>query len=162
MVYETKDQMLNEEGGRAQTPASVVHMVVPKLWAWTSGDQHCMAIYRPEAAAIQKSFWMEYHGYLETNGYQEFKDQTPLLLGHIRGYFIDAVHKGKEYDYSQLAMQGVQYCNQLFTLEDSINKDYPGDYEKRKHLYFEQESGILEAFWSLQNRQKPVPQPPYV
>ena len=55
---------------------------------------------------------------------------------HIRRYFIDAVPEGKQYDYSQPAVQGVQYCNRLFAIEDSINKKYPGDYEKRKQLSF--------------------------
>ena len=55
--------------------------------------------------------------------------------GHIiRRYFIDAVPKGKQYDYSQPAVQGVQYCNRLFAIEDSINQKYPGDFEKRKQL----------------------------
>ena len=60
------------------------------------------------------------------------------LVGRIiRRYFIDAVPKGKQYDYSQPAVQGVQYCNRLFAIEDSINKKYPGDYEKRKQLRLE-------------------------
>ena len=72
------------------------------------------------------------------------------------GYFIDAVPKGKQYDYSQPAVQGVQYCNRLFAIEDSINKKYPGDYEKRKQLRLEKEKPVLEAFWSWLDQQKPV------
>ena len=75
---------------------------------------------------------------------------------HIRRYFIDAVPKGKQYDYSQPAVQGVQYCNRLFAIEDSINKKYPGDYEKRKQLRLEKEKPVLEAFWSWLDQQKPV------
>ena len=75
---------------------------------------------------------------------------------HIRRYFIDAVPKGKQYDYSQPAVQGVQYCNRLFAIEDSINKKYPGDYEKRKQLHLEKEKLVLEAFWSWLDQQKPV------
>ena len=67
---------------------------------------------------------------------------------HIRRYFIDAVPKGKQYDYSQPAVQGVQYCNRLFAIEDSINKKYPGDYEKRKQLRLEKEN----PFWRLSGR----------
>ncbi len=52
---------------------------------------------------------------------------------HIRQRcFIDAVPKGKQFDYSQPAVQGVQYCDRLFRIEGSINKKYPGNYEKRK------------------------------
>ena len=56
---------------------------------------------------------------------QSSGDQTLLLLGAIRRYFIDAVPKGKQYDYSQPAVQGVQYCSRLFAIEDSINKSIP-------------------------------------
>ena len=41
-------------------------------------------------------------------------------------------------------------------IEDSINKKYPGDYEKRKQLRLEKEKPVLEAFWSWLEQQKPV------
>ena len=53
-------------------------------------------------------------------------------------------------------MQGVQYCNRLFAIEDSINKKHSGDYEKRKQLRLEKEKPVLEAFWSWLDQQKPV------
>ena len=53
-------------------------------------------------------------------------------------------------------MQGVQYCNRLFAIEDSINQKYPGDYEKRKQLRLEKEKPVLAAFWSWLDLQKPV------
>ena len=53
-------------------------------------------------------------------------------------------------------MQGVQYCNRLFAIEDSINKKYPGDCEKRKQLRLEKEKPVLEAFWSWLDQQKSV------
>ena len=82
-------------------------------------------------------------------------DAAPAGRISVR-YFIDAVPKGKQYDYSQPAVQGVQYCNRLFAIEDSINKKYPGDYEKRKQLRLEKEKPVLEAFWSWLDQQKPV------
>lgn len=42
----------------------------------------------------------------------------------------------------------------MFTIEDFINKKYPGDYEKRKQLRLEKEKPVLEAFWL--DQQKPV------
>ena len=90
-----------------------------------------------------KEFLEGYHGYLETDGYQGYNSLPDIkrcsCWAHIRRYFIDAVPKGKQYDYSQPAVQGVQYCNRLFAIEDSINKKYPGDYEKRKQLRLEKE-----------------------
>ena len=53
-------------------------------------------------------------------------------------------------------MQGVQYCNWLFVIEDSINKKHPSDYEKRKQLRLEKKKPVLEAFWSWLAKQKPV------
>ena len=53
-------------------------------------------------------------------------------------------------------MQGVQYCNWLFVIEDSINKKHPSDYEKRKQLRLEKKKPVLEAFWSWIDQQKPV------
>ena len=97
------------------------------------GTRHssCMVIPRPGAAFLEG-----YSGYLETDGYQGYNSLPGIkrcsCWAHIRRYFIDAVPKGKQYDYSQPAVQGVQYCSRLFVIEDSINKKYPGDYEKRK------------------------------
>ena len=89
---------------------------------------------------------------VETDGYQGYNSLPDIkrcsCWARIRRYFIDAVPKGKQYDYSQPAVQGVQYCNRLFAIEDSINKKYPGDYEKRKQLRLEKEKPVLEAFWS--------------
>ncbi len=44
----------------------------------------------------------------------------------------------------------------MFAIEDSINKKYPGDYEKRGQLRLEKEKPVLEAFWSWLDQQKPV------
>ena len=52
--------------------------------------------------------------------------------------FIPATCKVIEY-YSQPAVQGVQYCNRLFAIEDSINKKYPGEnscVSRRKNLFW--------------------------
>ena len=101
---------------------------------------------------MQGSFWK---ATADTWKRMDIKDTTisqgsdAALVGCIiRRYFIDAVPKGKQYDYSQPAVQGVQYCNRLFAIEDSINKKYPGDYEKRKQLRLENEKPVLETFWS--------------
>ena len=87
---------------------------------------------------------------VETDGYQGYNSLPDIkrcsCWAHIRRYFIDAVPKGKQYDYSQPAVQGVQYCNRLFAIEDSINKKYAGDYEKRKAG----NSTDLSGGWPLQ------------
>ena len=88
-----------------------------------------MAILQPGCGSHAKEFLEGYHGYLETDGYQGYNSLPDIkrcsCWAHIRRYFIDAVPKGKQYDYSQPAVQGVQYCNRLFAIEDSINKNIP-------------------------------------
>ena len=125
-------------------------MAVPKRRGWASGDYPVWLFPDQERQP----------GYLETDGYQGYNNLPGIrrcsCWAHIRRYFIDAVPKGKQYDYSQPAVQGVQYCNRLFAIEDSINKKYPGDYEKRKQLRLEKEKPVLEAFWSWLDQQKPV------
>ena len=157
MADETRVQVLKEEGRRAQTQSF--------MWLFRSGEDGLPAIilygYSPtRSGSHAKEFLEGYHGYLETDGYQGYNSLPDIkrcsCWAHIRRYFIDAVPKGKQYDYSQPAVQGVQYCNRLFVIEDSINKKYPGDYEKRKQLRLEKEKPILEAFWSWLDQQKPV------
>ena len=154
---ETRVQVLKEEERRAQTQSF--------MWLFRSGEDGLPAIilygYSPtRSGSHAKEFLEGYHGYLETDGYQGYNSLPDIkrcsCWAHIRRYFIDAVPKGKQYDYSQPAVQGVQYCNRLFAIEDSINKKYPGDYEKRKQLRLEKEKPVLEAFWLWLEHQKPV------
>ncbi len=148
---------MHEEGRRAQTQSF--------MWLFRSGEDGLPEIllygYSPTRSGSHAREFLEgYHGYLETDGYQGYNSLPGIkrssCWARIRRYFIDAVPKGKQYDYSQPAVQGVQYCNRLFAIEDSINKKYPGDHEKRKQLRLEKEKPILEAFWSWLDQQKPV------
>ena len=157
MADETRVQVLKEEDRRAQTQSF--------MWLFRSGEDGLPAIilygYSPtRSGSHAKEFLEGYHGYLETDGYQGYNSLPDIkrcsCWAHIRRYFIDAVPKGKQYDYSLPAVQGVQYCNRLFAIEDSIHKKYPGDYEKRKQLRLEKEKPVLEAFWSWLEQQKPV------
>ena len=157
MADETRVQVLKEEERRAQTQSF--------MWLFRSGEDGLPAIilygYSPtRSGSHAKEFLEGYHGYLETDGYQGYNSLPDIkrcsCWAHIRRYFIDAVPKGKQYDYRQPAVQGVQYCNRLFAIEDSINKKNPGDYEKRKQLRLEKEKPVLEAFWSWLEQQKPV------
>ena len=157
MADETRVQVLNEEGRRAQTQSF--------MWLFRSGEDGLPEIilygYSPtRSGSHAKEFLEGYSGYLETDGYQGYNNLPGIrrcsCWAHIRRYFIDAVPKGKQYDYSQPAVQGVQYCNRLFAIEDSINKKYPGDYEKRNQMRLEKEKPVLEAFWSWLDQQKPV------
>ena len=57
---------------------------------------------------------------------------------------------------NSLQSRGVRYCDQLFQLEELIEKRSAGDYEKRRLLRLEKEKPVLEAFWSWLDEQHPV------
>ena len=157
MADETRVQVLKEPDRRPQTQSF--------MWVFRSGEDGLPTIilygYTPTRNGDNAAgFLAGYSGYLMTDGFQGY-NKVPNVRrcscwAHIRRYFIDAVPKGKQFDYSQPAVQGVQYCDRLFRIEDSINKKYPGNYEKRKELRLEKEKPVLEAFWSWLDQQKPV------
>lgn len=145
MADEIRVQVLNELERRAETQSY--------MWLFRSGEDGLPTIIlyghsptRSEDNAAE--FLKGYEGYLETDGYQGYNKVPGIrrcsCWAHIRRYFVDAVPKEKQYAYSQPA---VQYCNQLFAIEDSINRKHSGDYEKRKQLRLEKEKPVLEAFW---------------
>lgn len=119
-------QVLKEEGRRAQTQSF--------MWLFRIGEDGLPPIilygYSPARSGNHaKEFLNGFHGYLETDGCQGYNGLPDIkrcsCWAHIRRYFIDAVPKGKQYDYSQPAVQGVQYCSRLFAIEDSVNKNIP-------------------------------------
>lgn len=94
----------------------------------------------------------------ETDGYQGYNNLPGIrrcsCWAHTRRYFIDAVPKGKQYDYSNPAVQGVQFCSKLFEYERrSQNKKHT--FEQRKAYRLEKEKPVLDAFWSWLDEQKP-------
>lgn len=157
MADETRIQVLHEENRRPETQSF--------MWLFRSGEDGLPTIilygytqtrHGDHAADFLKGFT----GYLETDGYQGYNKVSGVkrcsCWAHIRRYFIDAVPKGKAFDYSQPAVQGVQYCDRLFRLEDYVNSHFPGNYEKRKQYRLEKEKPVLEAFWSWLNQLTPV------
>ncbi|MFN2927500.1 IS66 family transposase [Lachnospiraceae bacterium YH-ros2228] len=157
MADETRMQVLKEDGRRAQTQSF--------LWCFRSGDDGLPPIilfhYSPTRNGdVAKEFLDGFNGYLETDGYQGYNKVPEIkrctCFAHLRRYFIDAIPKGKQFDYSQPAVQGVEYCNRLFRLERVINSTCNGDYDKRKELRLEKEKPVLDAFWKWLDLQKPV------
>ena len=157
MGDETRVQVLNEPERRPQFQSF--------MWLFRSGEDGLPVIilygYSPTRSGDNAVKFLDgFSGYLETDGYQGYNKVPGIkrcsCWAHIRRYFIDAIPKGKQFDYSQPAVQGVQYCDRLFRIEDSINKQHPGDYEKRKQLRLEKEKPILEAFWSWLDCQHPT------
>ena len=90
----------------------------PFMWLFRSGEDGLPAIILCGYSSIRssshaKEFLEGYKDYLEIDGYQGYNSLPGIkrcsCRAHIRRYFIDAVPpKGKQYDYSQPAVQGVR------------------------------------------------------
>ncbi len=156
MADETTVQVLNEPERRAQSKSY--------MWLYRTGEDELNTIilygYTPTRAGVNAGEFLQgFKGYLECDGYQGYNKVPDIkrcaCWAHVRRYFIDAVPKGKEYDYSNPAVQGVQFCNKLFQYEDSYKKK-GYSYEKRKEMRLQQEKPVLDAFWSWFDSLRPV------
>ena len=156
MADETTTQVLDEPGRRPQSKSY--------MWLYRTGEdgEPVIILYgysETRAGDNAKTFLKGFKGYLECDGYQGYNKVPDIkrcsCWAHVRRYLIDAVPKGKQYDYSNPAVQGVQYCNKLFEYEDWINKKQVS-YEERKQLRLQKEKPILEAFWSWLELQNPI------
>lgn len=156
MADETTTQVLDEPGRRPQSKSY--------MWLYRTGEDGNPTIIlygysETRAGDNAKAFLKGFKGYLACDGYQGYNKVPDIkrcsCWAHVRRYLIDAVPKGKQYDYSNPAVQGVQYCNKLFEYEDWINKKNVS-YEERKQLRLQKEKPVLEAFWSWLDLQNPI------
>lgn len=156
MADETTTQVLNKPERRAQSKSY--------MWLYRTGEDELPPIilygYTPTRAGVNAGEFLKgFNGYLSCDGYQGYNKVADIIRcccwAHVRRYLIDAVPKGKEYDYSNPAVQGVAFCNKLFQYEDSYKqKGY--SHEKRKEMRLKQEKPVLDAFWSWFDNQHPV------
>ena len=157
MADETRVQVLREPGRSAESQSF--------MWLYRTGEDGLPVIllygYTPTRSGDNAADFLDgFQGYLETDGYQGYNKVSGIkrcsCWAHIRRYFVDAIPKGKQLDYSQPAVQGVHYCDRLARLESSISGKCGTDYEKRKQMRLEKEKPVLEAFWTWVDSQKPV------
>ena len=155
MADETRLQVLKEAGRSAESDSY--------MWLFRSGEDGLPSIIlywytQTRARYNAEAFLSGFEGYLETDGYQGYNNLPGIkrcsCWSHTRRYFIDAVSKGKEYDYSNPAVQGVQFCSKLFEYE-RISKEKNHTHEQRKEYRLQKEKPILDAFWSWLDSQRP-------
>lgn len=155
MADETRIQVLKEPERNPETDSF--------MWLFRTGEDGLPPIIlyhytETRAKYNAASFLKGFSGYLETDGYQGYNNLPGVkrcsCWTHMRRYFIEAVPKGKEYDYSNPAVQGVQFCLKLFEYEN-ISKNKKHSAEQRKAYRLEKEKPILDAFWSWIEQQKP-------
>lgn len=96
--------------------------------------------------------------YLMVDGYQGY-NKVPeakrcCCYTHIRRYFVRAIHKGHESDYTVPAVQGVMYCDKLFAFERSYREkglSFKQIYNRR----LKDEKPVIEAFLSWLDKVNP-------
>jgi transposase len=148
MADETPIQVLKEPDRRAQTKSYV--------WLVRTGDDGEIPIilynYTPTRAGKNAAAFLKGAGegfFLMTDGYQGYNKvpeaQRCCCWAHIRRYWLKAIPKGHESDYTHPAVQGLLYCNKLFEYERSYR-------EKKlslKQIYkrrLKDEKPVIEAF----------------
>ena len=155
MVDETRVQVLKEPKRDAETDSY--------MWLFRTGEDGLppIILYKYEETRAKfhaEEFLKGFKGYLETDGYQGYNNLPDIkrccCWAHLRRYFIEAVPKGKEMDYSNPAAQAVQYCNRLFEYErQSQIKGHT--FQQRKEYRLEKEKPVLDAFWTWLSQQTP-------
>lgn len=154
MADETRVQVLKEPERNPETDSW--------MWLFRSGEDDLPPIIlyhytETRAKYNAESFLNGFTGYLETDGYQGYNNLPGIkrcsCWSHTSRYFIDAVPKGKEYDYSNPAVQGVQFCSKLFECE-RYSKAKIHSSDQRKEFRIKEEKPILEAFFSWLEQQK--------
>ena len=157
MADETPVQVLKEPGRRAQTKSY--------MWVFRTGEfdeeQIVLFHYSPTRAGdIAREFLEGFHGYLMTDGYSGYnkmKDCTrSCCWAHVRRYLIDAIPKGKEYDYTQPAVQGLAYVNKLFDMERFIHAKKDVTFDDIKKYRIEKETSVLDGFFAWLDAQTAI------
>ncbi|MDR2903377.1 MAG: IS66 family transposase [Clostridiales bacterium] len=156
MADETRVQVLKEKGRSAESDSY--------MWLLRTGEDGLppILIYRytqTRARYNVKELLTGFEGYLQTDGYQGYNDLPGIkrccCWAHVRRYFLDAVPKGKEYDYSNPAVQGVQFCGKLFEHE-RFCKEKQYTYEQRHEYRNQKSKPLLAAFFAWLEAQNPV------
>ena len=154
MMDETPVQVLKEDKRRAQTKSY--------FWVVRTGEDGLDPIilfnYTPTRAGenakeflegIESGFYLMADGY---QGYNKVKEtKRCCCFAHIRRYFLEAVPRGMEKDYTNPAMQGVLYCDKLFAYERSY-KEKGLSHKQIYNRRLKDQKPVLEGFltWAEQ------------
>ena len=155
MMDETPIQVLHEPG---RTPESKSY-----VWLMRSGNDGLPPIiyyrYAPTRSGdvaleltdgIQPGTYLMCDGF---SGYNKLKDvRRCTCYAHIRRYFYEAIPAGHDRDITNPAVQGVMYCNKLFSYENKYAERHykPETITKRR---VKDEKPVIEAFLDWADKQ---------
>lgn len=155
MMDETPIQVLHEPG---RTPESKSY-----VWLMRSGNDGLPPIiyyrYAPTRSGdvaleltdgIQPGTYLMCDGF---SGYNKLKDvRRCTCYAHIRRYFYEAIPAGHDRDITNPAVQGVMYCNKLFSYENKYAERHykPKTIKKRR---VKDEKPVIEAFLDWADKQ---------
>lgn len=155
MMDETPIQVLHEPG---RTPESKSY-----VWLMRSGNDGLPPIiyyrYAPTRSGdvaleltdgIQPGTYLMCDGF---SGYNKLKDvRRCTCYAHIRRYFYEAVPAGHDRDITNPAVQGVMYCNKLFSYENKYaERHYKPETIKKRRV--KDEKPVIEAFLDWADKQ---------
>jgi len=148
MADETPVQVLKEPDKRPQSKSY--------MWLFRTGEDGDVPIILYKYSATRAgdtpyNFLDSFSGYLMCDGYSGYNKVSSAkrlsCWAHVRRYLYDAIPNGKQYDYSNPAVQGVVYCDKLFDLEKKIKQRYKTP-DEIKNARIELERPVLAGFWS--------------
>lgn len=155
MMDETPIQVLHEPG---RTPESKSY-----VWLMRSGNDGLPPIiyyrYAPTRSGdvaleltdgIQPGTYLMCDGF---SGYNKVKDvRRCTCYAHIRRYFYEAIPAGHDRDITNPAVQGVMYCNKLFSYENKYAEHHykPETIKKRR---LKDEKPVIKAFLDWADKQ---------
>ena len=155
MMDETPIQVLHEPG---RTPKSKSY-----VWLMRSGNDGLTPIiyyhYAPSRSGdvakdltdgIQPGTYLMCDGF---SGYNKLKDvRRCACYAHIRRYFYEAIPAGHDRDITNPAVQGVMYCNKLFSYENKyVERHYKPETIKKRRL--KDEEPVIKAFLDWADKQ---------
>ena len=155
MMDETPIQVLHEPG---RTPESKSY-----VWLMRSGNDGLPPIiyyrYAPTRSGdvaleltdgIQPGTYLMCDGF---SGYNKLRDvRRCTCYAHIRRYFYEAIPAGHDRDITNPAVQGVMYCNKLFSYENKYaERHYKPETIKKRRL--KDEKPVIEAFLDWADKQ---------
>lgn len=143
---ETPVQVLKEDGRKPQTKSY--------MWLYCSGNDAKPPIilydYQPSRNGDHAAIYLkDFKGYVHSDGYSGYNKLSGITRvgcwAHLRRKFVEAISTKKSLDAPPTNAEiGRQYCDKLFSIEDSL-KDLSPEEKFRKRL--ELAKPVLEAFW---------------